>query len=86
VGKEGRNVETWIITPVAGLVIACLSAVSNISNETLTQFGTFWESQFWLYAWGVLFAIASYPITTMISIWTKHGERTRETLPDFEVN
>jgi hypothetical protein len=84
--EEGPNFEGWIIAFVAGLAITCLSAVSNISSETLTQTGTFWESQFWLYAWEFLFAIASYPITTIILVWTKHIERIRETPPNFEVN
>jgi UDP-sugar transporter A1/2/3 len=84
--EEGFNYEGWSIAPLAGLAIACLSAISNISSETLTQSGAFWESQFWQYAWGFFFAIASYPITTIITVWTKHGERTKGTSPDFEVN
>ena len=55
-------VSAWYLAPLAGFVIACLSALASISTETSTKEGGFWESQACLYTWGVVFAIISYPL------------------------
>jgi UDP-sugar transporter A1/2/3 len=54
--------NSWYLAPVAGFVIACLSALASISSETSTKEGEFWESQAYLYIWGVIFATIAYPI------------------------
>ncbi|RDL37285.1 Uncharacterized protein BP5553_04718 [Venustampulla echinocandica] len=52
----------WYLAPVAGFVIACLSGLASISTETSTKVGKFWESQAYLYIWGMVFAIIAYPL------------------------
>lgn len=41
-------------------MIAILSALASISSETSTKEGEFWESQAYLYIWGVFFATIAY--------------------------
>jgi UDP-sugar transporter A1/2/3 len=48
-------------------VIAVFSAIASIASESLTKAGSFWESQLWLYLWGVFFSIVSYPIATRMT-------------------
>ena len=57
-----EKVTAWYLAPIAGIAIACLSALASISSETSTKTGEFWESQAYLYIWGVIFATASYPL------------------------
>ncbi|KAE8450320.1 hypothetical protein EG329_006748 [Mollisiaceae sp. DMI_Dod_QoI] len=52
----------WYLAPIAGFVIACLSALASISSETSTKEGEFWESQALLYIWGIAFAVLAYPL------------------------
>ncbi|CZR51554.1 uncharacterized protein PAC_01431 [Phialocephala subalpina] len=52
----------WYLAPIAGFVIACLSALASISSETSTKEGEFWESQALLYIWGIAFAALAYPL------------------------
>ena len=62
-GPQDVAIEnSWYLAPVAGFVIACLSALASISSETSTKEGEFWESQAYLYIWGVIFATIAYPI------------------------
>ncbi|KAF4624587.1 hypothetical protein G7Y89_g13582 [Cudoniella acicularis] len=68
------NCNGWLVAPIAGLAIAVCSAVSNIASETLAKSGTFWESQFWLYAWGALLSALSFPATLVISRWSTAQE------------
>ncbi|TAQ88171.1 hypothetical protein B7494_g3475 [Chlorociboria aeruginascens] len=56
----------WLIAVVAGVAMACSSALANIFTETLTKSASFWESQFWLYTWGVILSISSYPLATVM--------------------
>jgi UDP-sugar transporter A1/2/3 len=58
----GGATSAWYLAPVAGFVIACLSALANIFSETSTKEGEFWESQALLYSWGVLFATIACPL------------------------
>lgn len=60
---KGRS---WLIAPVSGMAIAVLSGLASIYSETLTKKGDFWESQFYLYLWGVLFALMSFPLTAIL--------------------
>ncbi|TVY82667.1 CMP-sialic acid transporter [Lachnellula suecica] len=61
--QSSSEVESvWYLAPIAGLVIACLSALASISAETSTKTGEFWESQAYLYIWGIVFAIVAYPL------------------------
>lgn len=60
--STGEAVAAWYLAPVAGFIIACLSALASISTETSTKEGDFWVSQAYLYTWGVVFAIISYPL------------------------
>jgi UDP-sugar transporter A1/2/3 len=60
---SGELVAAWYLAPVAGFAIACLSALASISSETTIKEGDFWESQAYLYAWGILFAAIAYPLT-----------------------
>jgi solute carrier family 35 (UDP-sugar transporter), member A1/2/3 len=55
-------VAAWYLAPIAGFVIACLSALASISSETSTKEGEFWESQAYLYIWGMIFAVIAYPL------------------------
>ncbi|KAB8298845.1 hypothetical protein EYC80_001006 [Monilinia laxa] len=64
---SGDNTKGWLVAPVAGLVIAIFSAIASIASESLTKTGSFWESQLWLYLWGVFFSIISYPIATRMT-------------------
>lgn len=64
---SGDNTKGWLVAPMAGLVIAVFSAIASIASESLTKIGSFWESQLWLYLWGVFFSIISYPIATAIT-------------------
>jgi UDP-sugar transporter A1/2/3 len=54
--------SAWYLAPIAGLVIACFSALASISSETSIKKGNFWESQAYLYVWGIVFAIIAYPL------------------------
>jgi UDP-sugar transporter A1/2/3 len=58
----------WFLAPLAGFVIACLSALASIATETSTKTGEFWESQAYLYIWGMLFAIIAYPLAPSPSL------------------
>jgi UDP-sugar transporter A1/2/3 len=58
----------WFLAPVAGFVIACLSALASIATETSTKTGEFWESQAYLYIWGMLFALIAYPLAPSPSL------------------
>jgi UDP-sugar transporter A1/2/3 len=71
-GNDGE--ANWYIAPLAGGVIAMLSALASIFSETLTKSGGFWESQAWLYFWGIVFATASYPISTKFYGMTKEAD------------
>lgn len=53
---------SWVLAPVAGFAIACLSAMASIATETSTKIGEFWESQLYLYVWGILFSIIALPL------------------------
>ncbi|KAM0155129.1 hypothetical protein ACHAPG_006147 [Botrytis cinerea] len=64
---SGDDTKGWLVAPVAGLVIAVFSAIASIASESLTKTGSFWESQLWLYLWGVFFSIISYPIATWMT-------------------
>ncbi|KAF8859395.1 hypothetical protein BDZ45DRAFT_558780, partial [Acephala macrosclerotiorum] len=62
--QEGQDAPpAWYLAPIAGLVIACLSALASISSESSTKEGEFWESQALLYIWGIVFAVLAYPFT-----------------------
>ncbi|KAF7896952.1 uncharacterized protein EAF01_009355 [Botrytis porri] len=65
---SGNDTKGWLVAPVAGLVIAVFSAIASIASESLTKTGSFWESQLWLYLWGVFFSIITYPIATWITV------------------
>lgn len=52
----------WYLAPIAGFLIACLSALASISSESSTKEGEFWESQALLYIWGIGFAALAYPL------------------------
>lgn len=54
--------SAWYLAPLAGFAIACFSALASISAETSTKTGDFWESQAYLYVWGIVFAIVAYPL------------------------
>jgi UDP-sugar transporter A1/2/3 len=54
--------SAWYLAPIAGSVIACFSALASISAETSIKTGDFWESQAYLYVWGIVFAIIAYPL------------------------
>lgn len=54
--------SAWYLAPIAGFVIACLSALASIAAETSTKTGGFWESQAYLYVWGIVFSIIAYPL------------------------
>ncbi|TVY17932.1 CMP-sialic acid transporter 1 [Lachnellula arida] len=54
--------SAWYLAPLAGFAIACFSALASISAETSTKTGGFWESQAYLYVWGIVFAIVAYPL------------------------
>ncbi|KAG9237059.1 nucleotide-sugar transporter-domain-containing protein [Amylocarpus encephaloides] len=60
--EDGGPATSWLLAPVAGFVIACLSALASIATETSTKTGEFWESQAYLYIWGMIFAIIAYPL------------------------
>jgi len=60
--ESGELVAAWYLAPVAGFIIACLSALASISSETTIKEGDFWESQAYLYAWGIFFAAIAYPL------------------------
>ncbi|KAI9640349.1 hypothetical protein NHQ30_011094 [Ciborinia camelliae] len=64
---SGDNTKGWLVAPVAGLVIAVFSAIASIASESLTKIGSFWESQLWLYLWGVFFSIISFPVATSLT-------------------
>ena len=51
-----------VMAPVAGGTIAVFSAMASIASERLIKAGDFWQSQVCLYSWGVVLAIASYPV------------------------
>ncbi|QSZ32228.1 hypothetical protein DSL72_001801 [Monilinia vaccinii-corymbosi] len=65
---SGDDTKGWFVAPAAGLVIAICSAIASIASESLTKTGSFWESQLWLYLWGVFFSVVSYPIATRMTI------------------
>jgi UDP-sugar transporter A1/2/3 len=52
----------WWLAPVAGFVIAWLSAWASIATEKITKTGEFWESQALLYLWGSGFAVVALPL------------------------
>ncbi len=58
--SSNTELGAWYLAPVAGFSMACLSAWASISSETATKEGNFWESQAYLYTWGVVFAMVSY--------------------------
>ncbi|KAF4629129.1 hypothetical protein G7Y89_g9018 [Cudoniella acicularis] len=60
--SSAEAASEWYLAPVAGFVIACLSALASIATETSTKTGEFWESQAYLYIWGMFFAIVAYPL------------------------
>jgi hypothetical protein len=63
----GHESKGWFTALVAGFAVAAATAFSNVAGETLSKSGTFWESQFWLYAWGTLFSVLSYPLTSAMA-------------------
>ncbi|TVY26165.1 CMP-sialic acid transporter [Lachnellula hyalina] len=67
--------SAWYLAPLAGFAIACFSALASISAETSTKTGDFWESQAYLYVWGIVFAIIAYPLIP--SSGTEPGERSQ---------
>lgn len=64
IGSRGQN---WWLAPLAGFVIAILSAIANIFAETSTKIGEFWDSQALLFTWGVLFSALAYPVFPSIN-------------------
>lgn len=64
---ESNNAQGWITAVFAGLLLAANSAFSNIVSESLIKSGTFWVTQFWLYAWGTLLSLLLYPIGASIA-------------------
>jgi UDP-sugar transporter A1/2/3 len=74
----GHELKRLFVTFVAGFAVAAVTAFSNIASETLSKSGTFWESQFWLYAWGTLFSVFSYPLTSAISTVPLQGTEGQE--------
>ncbi|CZR50136.1 uncharacterized protein PAC_00008 [Phialocephala subalpina] len=74
--SSGAGVVHWATAPITGLVIACISALASISTETMTKLGDFWASQIFLYAFGLLFAIASWPLVALISASTTKASAT----------
>lgn len=77
-GQTATNPGNWLIAPVAGMAIAVLSALASIYGETLTKKGDFWESQTYLYLWGVLLALISFPLTASLSARKDNGANTVE--------
>jgi solute carrier family 35 (UDP-sugar transporter), member A1/2/3 len=69
--------SAWYLAPIAGFVIACLSALASISAETSTKTGDFWESQAYLYVWGIVFAIVAYPLVPSSG---KFGESSEDSV------
>ncbi|KAI9733155.1 MAG: hypothetical protein M1818_007273 [Claussenomyces sp. TS43310] len=67
-GEPAAGTDNWLVAPVAGLVIAILSGLASIYGETLTKKGNFWESQAYLYMWGVILALISFPLTASLSV------------------
>lgn len=64
-GRQEGNLmraPSWILAPIAGFGIACLSAMASIATETSTKTGEFWESQIYLYIWGIIFSIIALPL------------------------
>jgi peptidoglycan/LPS O-acetylase OafA/YrhL len=67
----------WVIAILAGCVIGMCSAASSISSEKLLKFGSFWESQLWLYLWATFFSILAYPIRRLFSTWATFRVETQ---------
>lgn len=58
------NEGSRFAAPIAGLLIAFVSAVASIYNERLTKKGDFVFSQFWLYLWGACFSGLAMPLSS----------------------
>jgi UDP-sugar transporter A1/2/3 len=71
---SGEIVAAWYLAPVAGFIIACLSALASISSETTLKEGDFWESQAYLYSWGIIFAAIAYPLAPSSGYHAEQGE------------
>jgi UDP-sugar transporter A1/2/3 len=74
----GHESKGLFVTFVAGFAVAAVTAFSNVASETLSKSGMFWESQFWLYAWGTLFSVFSYPLTSAMSTIPLQGTEGQE--------
>ncbi|TVY49692.1 CMP-sialic acid transporter [Lachnellula occidentalis] len=74
--------SAWYLAPLAGFAIACFSALASISAETSTKTGDFWESQAYLYVWGIVFAIIAYPLIP--SSGRKAGESSQDSVLSSE--
>lgn len=46
----------------AWVSLACLPVLASIATERLIKAGGLWQSQVYLYGWGVVFSICSYPV------------------------
>jgi len=78
-GQSAAEAGNWLIAPVAGIAIAILSGLASIYGETLTKKGDFWESQSYLYLWGVVLALISFPLTSSISSRKDNESNVAET-------
>ncbi|CAG8971866.1 hypothetical protein HYALB_00001978 [Hymenoscyphus albidus] len=76
--RSGSATPSWILAPVAGFAIACLSAMASIATETSTKMGEFWESQMYLYTWGVLFSIIALPLAPSGKSFSEAGSTAFE--------
>ena len=79
------SLTAWLTAIVAGCLIGLCSALSIIWSQKLLKSGSFWASQFRLYAWGTIISILAYPLVTFISTWgtlygTKPGVRYSPTI------
>lgn len=73
-GPAAVSSGTWYLAPLAGFIIACLSALASISTEKSTKEAGFWESQAYLYVWGIFFAILSYPLMPSVASRTPRSD------------
>lgn len=63
-----------LMAPIAGGTIAIFSAMASIASERLIKAGDFWQSQVYLYSWGVILAIGSYPVMYSLGLVKQHGD------------
>ncbi|ROW07665.1 hypothetical protein VMCG_03363 [Cytospora schulzeri] len=65
-----------LMAPIAGGTIAVFSAMASIASERLIKAGDFWQSQVYLYSWGVILAIGSYPVMYALGLVKSHDDTT----------